>query len=786
VIAAPTGKSRSSGLLFRSIIAVTVLLAALYGVLVVFWGRGPVIFEAPWYIMGTTCFIALAVFTSAFLALGRYQVLRDPASYWIGISCFVTGGSAIFYVLAWPGFSPTGQAVIARLPSTPMYMSRSVAYFTAATMLAAVISPWPGARSLSGRRWIWSIAGLYSLTVLAFVLVVVFEDHLPVLILANGSYSPIVRACDSIALLLGGVTVVLSTRRYLRTGDTLLGYVALSQVMFVFTVPFTLLGARLYDLGFFLGRFLVVSGTVTTMFGLLSEYVKLFRQELRRQQGQLQTLLVNLPDIISHWDRTLRYTSISPNVEQLVGVSPAQLIGRTPRETGLFSEETLEAWEASSRKVLETGRIETMEFSTAGPSGTFSFYLRIVPEFDASGRVVSLIGITQDITERRQLEQRLLRAQRMEAAGRVAAQVAHDFNNLLGPIVAYPDLIRLRVPQDERILEFCDSMQEAALRMAGINENMMTLGRRGLIHQEPIDLNTLVRDALGHLQALPETLSLSVQLDPDLLPVRGDPSQLLTALDNLLRNARESMQDEGVLKVRTESIHLDQPLEGYGRIAAGEYVCLTIADTGHGIPPEIRQKIFDPFFSTRHSDGRRGSGLGLSIVQAIVSDHLGSIDLETEVGKGTSFAIYLPVCRDAVKAAPEQRVQSGTEKVLVVDDDRLQREVAGELLRKLGYDVATAASGEDAVAYVQEQPVDLVVLDMVMPPWIDGAESYRLMSEIRPGQRAILVSGFAPSDRVEQAQALGAGTYVRKPVTIAKLAGAMREELDKKIGDYRS
>jgi PAS domain S-box-containing protein len=777
VITAPAGKNRSSDPLFRSIIAVAVLLAALYGVLAVYWGRGTVLFAAPWYIMGTTCFLALAVSSSAFFAFGRYQVLRDPASYWIGVSCIITGGLTTIYLLAWPGFSPTGQAIIARLPSTPLYISRFVAFSTAVALLVAVLSPWPGSRSLSGRRWIWSVAGLFSLTVLTTVLFVVFEDQLPVLVSADGHFSPVLRVADSIGLLLASVGVVLSTRRYLRTGDTLLGYVALSQVMFVSSAPAALLGVRLYDPWFFLGRFLVVSGTVTTMFGLMSEYVQLFRQELRRREGQMQTLIVNLPDIINRWDRTLRYISISPNVEDYVGVLPAQFIGRTPRETGLFSEEVLETWEASARKVLETARTETMEYSVAGPAGTYYFYMRIVPELDAGGRVVSLMGITQDITERRQLEQRLLRAHRMEAAGRVAAQVAHDFNNLLGPIVGYPDLIRDRVPRDEHILRYCDSMQEAALRMADINENMMTLGRRGLLHEEPVDLNRLVRDALGHLQSLPETLSLSVQLEPDLLPISGDPNQLLTALDNLLRNARESMKDDGVLRVQTEGIYLDQPLEGYGGIAAGEYVCLTIADTGQGIPREVREKIFDPFFTTKRSDKKRGSGLGLSIVGAIVSDHRGSIDLQTEEGKGASFAIYLPVCRDAVKAAPEQLLQLGTERVLVVDDDQLQREVAENLLRKLGYDVATVSSGEEAVAYVRERPVDLVVLDMVMPPGMDGAESYRRMREIRPGQRAIIVSGFAPSDRVEQAQALGAGAYVRKPVTMEKLARAAREEL---------
>lgn len=779
MIAAPARENRSSDLLFRSIISVTVLLSALYGLLIVYLGPGPVVFEVPWYIMVATSVVALAAFTSAYFALGRYQVLRDPVSYWIGVGQLVVGGLAVFVVLTWPGSLPTGQSIIARFPSTSSYISTFVGVVLTATVFAAALSPWPGSKSLPGRRWVWSVAGFFSLTVIACVLFVVFEDRLPTLISANGSFSPIQVVSHSIGLLLCGISAVLSARRYLRTGDTLLGYVALAQEALVFSVLYSLAGARLYDVWYYLGNFIMVGGSITLMFGLLSEYVQLFKQELRRREGRLQTLIVNLPDIVSRFDLSLRYTSISPNIESYFGISPAQFIGRTPRETGLFSEEVLETWEASSRKALEAARTETVEYSVDGPAGTYQFYTRIVPELDASDRVASLMEITQDVTERKQLEQRLLRAQRMEAAGRVAAQVAHDFNNLLGPIVAYPDLIRLRVPEDECILEYCDSMQEAALRMADINENMMTLGRRGLLHEEPIDLNALVRSAVGHMQALPETLRLSAQLEPDLFPISGDPSQLLRVMDNLLRNARESMNDDGVLTIRTEIIQLDQPLESYGRIAAGEYVRLSIADTGHGIPRNARERIFDPFFTTKRSDEKRGSGLGLSIVQAIVSDHGGSIDLQTKEGKGTSFTIYLPVCRDAIKAAPEKAVQRGTEKLLVVDDDRLQREVAGDALRMAGYDVATVTCGEDAVAYLREQPADLVVLDMVMPPGIDGAEAYQLMQEVRPGQRAIIVSGFAPSDRVEQAQALGAGAYIRKPVTVEKLRQAVREELDR-------
>lgn len=173
--------------------------------------------------------------------------------------------------------------------------------------------------------------------------------------------------------------------------------------------------------------------------------------------------------------------------------------------------------------------------------------------------------------------------------------------------------------------------------------------------------------------------------------------------------------------------------------------------------------------------------MGLSVVQAIVEDHRGHLDLESEVGKGTTFSVYLPVSREELKEKGIQGLQGGSEMVLVVDDDRLQREVARELLQTLGYQVEAVASGEEALDYLQNYHVELLILDMIMPGGMDGAETYQRALELRPGQPAIVVSGFAESDRVREAQRLGAGGYLRKPVTLEELARAVREELDRRM-----
>lgn len=403
----------------------------------------------------------------------------------------------------------------------------------------------------------------------------------------------------------------------------------------------------------------------------------------------------------------------------------------------------------------------------------------VSPELDRRGRFAGTLGVVADATEQKLAEEQLLRSQRLETAGRIAAQVAHDFNNLLSPLIGYPDLIRRQLPAGHQALAYCEDMQEAALQMADINQDMLALGRRGRLSPQPADLNRLVRQAIDQMPAPARSLKVDLDLDAGLLPVGGAPAQLLRAIANLVANGREAMQDRGRLTLRTDNVYLDEPTGGAGPIEVGEYAKLTVRDTGCGIPREVRGRIFDAFFTTKTNGERRGCGLGLSVVRAVVEDHGGFIDLESEVGKGTTFTLYLPASRDLPEERSGEEPPRGTETILVVDDDRLQREIVRELLGALGYRVEVAPSGEAATARLRGQRVELLILDMVMPQGMDGLESYRRALEARPGQRALLLSGYAEAERVREAQKMGAGAFLSKPVTLERLAWAVRRELDR-------
>jgi two-component system cell cycle sensor histidine kinase/response regulator CckA len=278
-------------------------------------------------------------------------------------------------------------------------------------------------------------------------------------------------------------------------------------------------------------------------------------------------------------------------------------------------------------------------------------------------------------------------------------------------------------------------------------------------------------------------VTFKTEYDQYLLNIKGSHLHLEKTLMNLVSNAAESISGKGDVTIRTEIRYLDKPLRGYDEIKEGDYAVLTVSDTGMGIPAENVGKIFEPFY-TKKTMGRSGTGLGLAIVWGTVKDHNGYIDIQTEVGKGTTFTLYFPVTREELIApqqqkAPIEQYMGKGESVLVVDDIAEQRDIAARLITQLGYEVHVVSSGEEAVEYLKWNKTDILVLDMIMAPGIDGLETYQRILEIIPKQKVVIVSGFSETDRAKEAQRLGAGAYVKKPYIMEKIGVAILDELNR-------
>ncbi|GBC62354.1 hypothetical protein DENIS_3326 [Desulfonema ishimotonii] len=392
----------------------------------------------------------------------------------------------------------------------------------------------------------------------------------------------------------------------------------------------------------------------------------------------------------------------------------------------------------------------------------------------------------RNIEDRKRMEAQLQKAEKMEAIGTLAAGVAHDLNNILSGVVSYPELLLMDMPEDSIFKEPILKIQKSGQKAAAIVQDMLTLARRGVAIADIVNLNDMVSDYFRSteyekLKSFHPKVRFKTDLAEDLLNISGSPVHLSKTVMNLISNAAEAMPAGGEVSIRTANRYVDHPISGYDTVSEGEYAVLNVADTGIGISVDDLEKIFEPFY-TKKVMGRSGTGLGMSVVWATLKDHRGYIDIHTAEGAGTQFALYFPVTRQALEKREARFVLerfTGCEKILVVDDVRVQREIASRMLIKMGYDVRSVPSGEMAIEYVKEAPVDLLVLDMIMEPGIDGLATYRRILDIWPRQKAIIASGFSETDRVREALRLGAGAYVKKPYTLENIVKAVRYELDR-------
>jgi two-component system cell cycle sensor histidine kinase/response regulator CckA len=395
----------------------------------------------------------------------------------------------------------------------------------------------------------------------------------------------------------------------------------------------------------------------------------------------------------------------------------------------------------------------------------------------------SAAGITQDVTERHTLEEQYRQAQKMEAVGRLAGGVAHDFNNLLTVILGYCELLLADLdPGDPRRADTAE-IQKAGTRAAGLTRQLLAFSRKQIVEPTPLDLNAVIidiRPMLGRL--IREDVKVMLGLRPELASVTADRGQVEQIVMNLAVNAQDAMPRGGTLTLETANIELG---EHYARshlgVEPGQYVVLTVTDTGTGITPQVRARLFEPFFTTKEVG--RGTGLGLATVHAIVTRSRGSVSVDSEVGKGTSFKVYLPRADAAelVAEAPSltARLHTGTETVLVVEDADGLRELTRRLLQRLGYTVLVAESAEEAFQLFESNPSIHVVLTDVVMPGGSGPDLTSKLVERRPGLKVIYMSGYTDEAIVQHGVLKPGIAFLHKPFTSEALGRKVREVLDK-------
>lgn len=385
--------------------------------------------------------------------------------------------------------------------------------------------------------------------------------------------------------------------------------------------------------------------------------------------------------------------------------------------------------------------------------------------------------------KKEELEERLLRSKKMEALGLLAGGVAHDLNNVLSGVVSYPDLLLMDIQEKDPMYGPIVTIKESGQKAAAIVQDLLTLARRGVVVNEVVNLNEIVSSYLmspehQKIELYHTEIAVETHLAKDLLNIKGSSLHLKKSIMNLVSNAAEAQPHGGRILISTENRHVEISESEIEHRPAGDYVLLKVQDFGTGISKIDQERIFEPFY-TKKSMGRSGTGLGMAVVWGTIQDHKGMIEVESEEGEGTCFQLFFPVTRDV---APLQKKNSSMigafmgnhERVMIIDDLPEQIEIATIILKKLGYTPVSASSGEAAVAYLKSHSVDLLLLDMIMPPGMDGLDTYKRILEIHPNQKAIVVSGYAENDRVKEVQRLGAKGYLKKPYTIEKLSKILK------------
>ncbi|MDB5308239.1 MAG: Blue-light-activated protein [Gemmataceae bacterium] len=506
---------------------------------------------------------------------------------------------------------------------------------------------------------------------------------------------------------------------------------------------------------------------------------------LRDREQILQTVLTHIPCGVFWKDRDSRYLGCNAQVARDLGLdSVAAMVGKKDKDLPIPLA-LAELFRAADLQVMLTGEpVLNLEEPGTRPGGRSVILTSKVPLRDPAGVVVGVLGMYQDITDRKRLEDQLRQTQKMEAVGQLAGGIAHDFNNLLTAINGFAELLLEDQLLTDSAREFAADIRTAGLRAADLTRQLLAFSRRQVLEPRVLDLNAAVAETTHLLRRLiGEDVILTTAPAPDLCRVKVDPVQLQQLLINLAVNARDAMPAGGRLAIETRTVSLTaEDVLDAPDAAPGVFGELVVSDTGRGMTAEVRDRIFEPFFTTKEVG--KGTGLGLATVYGIVTAHGGHIRVESEPGAGTTFRVYLPRGAESrAAAAPEplshRVLPEGTETVLLAEDEPIVLALAARVLRDGGYEVLEARDGEDAIRVAEGHPglVDILVTDVVMPVR-GGRQVAETISLARPGLRVLFMSGYTDDAVVRNGVMHEKVHFLPKPFTPTALLMKVREVLD--------
>lgn len=486
--------------------------------------------------------------------------------------------------------------------------------------------------------------------------------------------------------------------------------------------------------------------------------------------------------VITDADGTIEY--VNPAFSRITGYARSEAIGRNPRivQSGKHPHKFYEVmWETLTRGETWKGLI----INKRKNGEDYQEEAAITPVIDRSGNTHHFVAMKRDVTQEIVMKQKLARAEKMQAIGLMAGGVAHDLNNILAGIISYPELLLHQLPEGSNLRKPLLAIHESGKRAATVVADLLTVARGAAAAREVHDLNRMVREYLDSpecvkLKDLYPHIKRQINLDAKESFISCSPVHIQKCLMNLMTNAAEAIGDKGVIRVATINQYFVPEREGEQRLPEGEYVVLTVEDNGPGISETDMEHIFEPFY-TRKMMGRSGTGLGLTVVWNTVRDHGGRVKVE-RISDGTVFRLYFPVVIGEGRKAAEDddatvNLNGKWEHILVVDDEPNLRDIAAQILKGLNYRVDMVESGEQAVEFIKKQPVDLVLIDMLMEPGMNGRQTYEEIVRLYPGLKAIIVSGFSESHDVKVALNLGAKAFIKKPYSIEQLGMAVKESL---------